>query len=90
MSNAIEKLHEIQEKSYKGTPVQSDDLKEISTFLREIIVTIAAFKQKFFIIIFNMIQAFEIWLKQNESLLYSDAIGLAAMPRNSSTGVGKG
>lgn len=37
-----------------------------------------------------MIQAFEIWLKQNESLLYSDAIELAAMPRNSSTGVGKG
>lgn len=37
-----------------------------------------------------MIQAFEIWLKQNESLLYSDAIGLAAMPRNSSTGVGNG
>lgn len=37
-----------------------------------------------------MIQAFEIWLKQNESLLYSDAIGLAAMPRNSLTGVGKG
>lgn len=32
-----------------------------------------------------MIQAFEIWLKQNEALLYSDAIGLAAMPRNSST-----
>lgn len=32
-----------------------------------------------------MIQAFEIWLKQNESLLYSDAIGLDAMPRNSST-----
>lgn len=44
MSNAIDKLHEIQEKSYKGTPVQSDDLKEISTLLREIIVTIAAFK----------------------------------------------
>lgn len=37
-----------------------------------------------------MIQAFEIWLKQNESLLYSDTIRLAAMPRNSSTGVGKG
>lgn len=32
-----------------------------------------------------MIQAFEIWLNQNEALLYSDAIGLAAMPRNSST-----
>ncbi len=32
-----------------------------------------------------MIQAFEIWLKLNEALLYSDAIGLAAMPRNSST-----
>ena len=47
MSNAIEKLHEIQEKSYKGTPVQSDDLKEISTFLREIIVTIAAFSRSF-------------------------------------------
>ena len=44
MSNAIVKLHEIQEKSYKGTPVQSEDLKEISTLLREIIVTIAAFK----------------------------------------------
>ena len=32
-----------------------------------------------------MIQAFEIWLKQNESLLCSAAIGLVAMPRNSST-----
>lgn len=37
-----------------------------------------------------MIQAFEIWLKQNETLLYSDAIGLAVMPRYSSTCVEKG
>lgn len=44
MSAAIDKLHEIQDKIYRGMTVQSEDLKVVCNSLREIQITIAAFK----------------------------------------------
>lgn len=44
MSNTIDKLHEMQEKIYKGKTIESEDLKVIGNSLREILITIAAFK----------------------------------------------
>lgn len=44
MSNTIDKLHEMQEKIYKGKTIESEDLKIVGKSLREILITIAAFK----------------------------------------------